>query len=128
MSRVHRINELLLREVSDLLHTRFRERSVTITITEVDVTPDLRAARIYYSVIGDAMARHDAIELLNEIKGELRSRVFKRVILKYTPALSFHYDDSAVRGNRTLAILDELEQKGEFKEKQAGENDARQDA
>jgi len=116
MSRVHRINELLLREVSDLLHTRFRERTVGITVTEVDVTPDLRSARIYYSVFGGDIARHEAVKLLEEIKGELQARVFKKVTLKYTPALSFHYDDSTVRGNRTLAILDELEAKGEFKE------------
>ncbi len=116
MSRVHRINELLLREISDLLHTRFRDRAVGITITEVDVTPDLRSARVYYSVLGDALARHEADQLLTEIKGEVRTRVFKRVILKYTPALSFHYDESMIRGNRALAILDELEHQGEFKE------------
>jgi len=115
MSRVHRINELLLRELSDLLHTRFREQAVSITFTEVDVTPDLRAARVYYTVLGNAMDRHEADQLLDSIKGELRTRVFKRVILKYTPALSFHFDDSLIRGNRTLAILDDLESKGEFK-------------
>ncbi len=115
MSRVVRINELLLRELSDLLHTRFRERAVGITVTEVDVTPDLRAARVYYSVLGDAMAKHDAAEFFAEVKGELRTRVFKKVTLKYTPTLSFHFDDSTVRGNRTLAILDELDAKGEFK-------------
>jgi len=115
MSRIVRINELIQRELSDLLHTRFRERAVGITITEVDVTPDLRAARVYFSVLGDAMAKHDAEQLLDEIKNELRTRVFKAVTLKYTPALSFHFDDSHVRGNRTLAILDELEAKGEFK-------------
>ncbi|HTB64181.1 MAG TPA: 30S ribosome-binding factor RbfA [Opitutales bacterium] len=115
MSRVVRINELLLRELSDLLHTRFRERAVGITVTEVDVTPDLRTARVYYSVLGDAMAKHDAAEFFSEVKGELRTRVFKKVTLKYTPALSFHFDDSTVRGNRTLAILDELDAQGEFK-------------
>ena len=115
MSRVNRINELLMRELSDLLHTRFRERAVGITLTEVDVMPDLRSARVYYSVLGDALARHEAEQLLEEIKGELRTRVFKRVILKYTPSLSFHYDESLIRGNRALAILDELESKGEFK-------------
>jgi ribosome-binding factor A len=115
MSRLHRINELILRELSDQLHTRFRDRAVGITFTEVDIMPDLRAARVYYSVLGNALERTEADALLNEIKMELRDRVFKRVILKYTPVLSFHYDDSQVRGNRTLAILDELDTKGEFK-------------
>ncbi|HVU38311.1 MAG TPA: 30S ribosome-binding factor RbfA, partial [Opitutales bacterium] len=113
MSRVHRINELLQRELSDLLHTRYRERAVGITITEVSVMPDLRSARVYYSVLGNAMARHEADSLIDEIKGDLRARVFKRVVLKYTPVLTFHYDDSFIRGNRTLAILDDLEARGE---------------
>jgi ribosome-binding factor A len=116
MSRLTRINELLMREVSDLLHTRYRDRSVTITITEVDITSDLRSARIYYSVLGSDKARNDAVKLLDEIKSELRTQVFKRVTLKYTPSFSFHYDDSTVRGNRTLAILDDLQASGEFKD------------
>jgi ribosome-binding factor A len=116
MSRVTRINELLKRELSDLLHTRFRDRAVSITVTDVDITPDLRSARVYYSVIGDARAQNEAAELLDEVKHELRTRVFKRVILKYTPALTFVFDDSLVRGNRTLAILDELAAQGEFDE------------
>jgi len=115
MSRVHRINELILRELSDVLHTRYREHATGITFTEVSVMPDLRSARVYYAVLGDAMARHEADKFLGEIKGELRTRVFQQVILKYTPALTFHYDDSMIRGNRTLAILDELDTKGEFK-------------
>ena len=121
MYRIVRINELIQREVSDLLHTRFRERTVGITITEVDTTPDLRAARVYFSVIGGDMAKHEATKLLEEIKDDLRTRVFKVVTLKYTPALSFHFDDSHVRGNRTLAILDELAAKGEFKDQKEGE-------
>ena len=116
MSRLTRINELLMREVSDLLHTRYRDRSVSITITEVDITSDLRSARVYYSVLGDDKARNNAVKLLDEIKSELRAQVFKRVILKYTPSFSFHYDDSTVRGNRTLAILDDLQASGEFKD------------
>jgi len=115
MSRLHRINELILRELSNVLHTRFRDVATGITFTEVSVLPDLRSAHVYYAVLGDAMARHEADKFLEEIKGELRTRVFKQVILKYTPALSFHYDDSMIRGNRTLAILDELDTKGEFK-------------
>ena len=114
MSRLTRINELLMRELSDLLHTRYRDRSVSITINDVDITSDLRSARIYYSVLGNDKARTDAVKFLDEIKNELRTQVFKRVILKYTPSFSFHYDDSTIRGNRTLAILDELQSKGEF--------------
>jgi ribosome-binding factor A len=116
MSRLVRINELVQRELSDLLHTRFRDRTVSITLTEVDVTSDLRSARVYYSVLGGEMARHQAAKLFEEIKNELRTLLAKRVILKYSPALSFAYDDSIERGNRTIEVLDELARKGEFTE------------
>jgi ribosome-binding factor A len=121
MSRLTRINELLMRELSDLLHTRYRDRTVSITVTEVDITSDLRSARVYYSVLGDERARQNAVKLFDEIKGELKALVSKRVILKYTPSFSFHYDDSTVRGNRTLAILDDLQASGEFKNPPAAE-------
>jgi ribosome-binding factor A len=114
MSRVIRVNELVMRELSNLLHTRFQDRAVGITVTEVDVTQDLRSARVYYSVLGDEDARHEAARLFSEIKGELRSRMGKQVVLKYTPTLEFVFDESQARGSRTLAILDELAAGGEF--------------
>jgi len=114
MSRVIRVNELVMRELSDLLHTRFQDRTVGITVTEVDVTQDLRSARVYYSVLGDEKAQHEAAALFSQIKGELRSRLGKRVVLKYTPSLEFVFDESQARGSRTLAILDKLAEGGEF--------------
>jgi ribosome-binding factor A len=112
MSRVVRVNELVLRELSSLLHTRFRDRAVSITLTEVDITQDLRSARIYYAVLGDLKARHEAAQLLSKIKGELRTLLGKNVILKYTPTLEFVFDESQARGSRTLSILNELEHDG----------------
>ena len=50
----------------------------------------------------------------DRIKGELRSRLGKRVVLKYTPSLEFVFDESQARGSRTLAILDKLAEGGEF--------------
>jgi ribosome-binding factor A len=114
MSRVIRVNELVMRELSAVLHTRFRDRTVAITLTEVSVTEDLRTARVYYSVLGDEEARREAGKFLAQIKGELRTLLGKNVILKYTPALEFVFDESQARGSRTLAILDELAAGGEF--------------
>ena len=50
--RVVRINELIKREISSLLHTRYREAAVRITITEVDTAHDLKEAVVYFGVIG----------------------------------------------------------------------------
>jgi len=118
MSRVARINELVRRELSDLLHIRYRDRAVGITVTDVNVMPDLRSARVYYSVLGGAKERLDAERLLSELKPQLRSSLGKNVILKYTPSLEFVFDESMERGSRTLAILAELDAKGEFREEE----------
>jgi ribosome-binding factor A len=114
MSRVTRINELVLHELSDVLHTRFRDRSVAITLSGVETAPDLRSARVFYSVLGDARARVDAEQLFSEIKGELRTLLGKHVILKYTPHLEFVFDESIARGSRVISVLEELAAHGEF--------------
>jgi len=128
MSRSVRVNELVLRELSSQLHTRFRDRAVGITFTEADVAPDLRTARIYYSVFGGPQAREQAQELLAEIKSELRQHLGKRVVLKYTPTLEFTYDTTHERGNRILSILDDLAARGEFVEPPAAPAEAEPNA
>ena len=104
-----RVGELVLHELSGLLHSRWRSESVAITLTEVDISPDLKNARVYYSVLGDRENVAKAGRLLASIKKELRQMLGKKVILKYTPDLQFIFDSSAERAMRLLATMDELE-------------------
>lgn len=104
-----RVGELVLHELSGLLHSRWRSESVAITLTEVDISPDLKNARVYYSVLGDRENVARAGRLLASIKKELRQMLGKKVILKYTPDLQFVFDSSAERAMRLLATMDELE-------------------
>lgn len=103
-----RVNELILRELGEILHTDYREQTVRITVTEVDVSPDLRVGDVYYSVIGDNTEQVKAERFFARRASEIQRKVGKRVILKYLPQLRFHLDDSIERGNRTLQVLDEL--------------------
>ena len=104
-----RVNELLRRELGEILHTDYREQTVRITVTEVDVAPDLRVGDVYYSVIGEHPEPVKAQRFFKKHGGDIRRKAAKRIILKYFPELRFHLDDSIERGNRTLAILDELD-------------------
>lgn len=104
-----RVGELVLHELSGLLHSRWRSESVAITLTEADISPDLKNARVYYSVLGDRENVAKAGRLLASIKKELRQMLGKKVILKYTPELHFIFDSSAERAMRLLATMDELE-------------------
>jgi len=105
-----RVNELVKREISDFLHSRYREQTAPITITEADVSPDLRNARIYYSVLGDDAAIAQAADFFSRKHKEIRRHLGSTVILKYTPQLRFHHDAALERGSRVLELLDELEE------------------
>jgi len=108
-SRSVRVNELVKREISQVLHTNYRERTVGWTVTEVDVSPDLRNARIYYSVIGDEADVREAEQFFNKEHKNIRQFLAKVVVLKYLPKLFFKYDDSFARGTRVLDLLDEID-------------------
>ena len=104
-----RVNALLMRELSSILHTDYRSETVQITISEVDVSPDLRNGRVYYSVLGGAEAQVEAERFFRQHGETIRRKAGKSVVLKYLPHLKFIYDPSMARGNQTLAILDELD-------------------
>lgn len=106
--RTVRINELLRREISDQLHERWRSESVRITVTAVEISLDLRDARIYYAVLGGSEEKAAARRLLERVTKTLRMEVAKRVILKYTPAYRFIEDRGAEGGVALLNRLDEI--------------------
>lgn len=104
-----RVDELVKREISRIIHERWRSESVKITLTEADVSPDLKRARIYYSVLGGREDAAKAAKLLMSKRGELRRMLGKNVVLKYTPELEFAYDPSIERGMKILSLMDEIE-------------------
>ncbi|MGE9295911.1 MAG: 30S ribosome-binding factor RbfA [Puniceicoccales bacterium] len=109
-SRSIRVNELVKREISHVLHTNYRERTVGVTITEVDVSPDLRNARVFYSVIGDEAEVLEVERFFNKEHKNIRQFLAKVVVLKYLPKLYFRHDDSYARGARVLDLLEEIDE------------------
>lgn len=77
------------------------------TITGVDVTADLRQARAYVSVYGDAAERNRTLEGLARAAGYLRGEIGRALRLKFAPELEFRYDESIERGARVDAVLRE---------------------
>ena len=106
--RTVRVNELLLREISSILHTRYQAEAVTITITSVSTAPDLRQARVYYSVIGDDRKREEVRRFLQGARGDIRQQLGKVVVLKYLPALNFVEDEGFAKGSDLLDYMDEI--------------------
>ena len=105
-NRLVRVNELIKRELGELISREFTFTQL-VTVLEVDITPDLKHAHVYVSVLGDHPAA--AMAQLHERRKELQSLLSKRVILKYTPQLHFKLDETAERGARIFELLQEIE-------------------
>lgn len=104
-----RVDELLKREISLIIHTDYRAEAVRVTITEVDVAPDLRRATVFYSVIGGGNEVEEAIAFFRRKASDIRRKVASRVVLKYLPFFDFRYDPSLERGAHLINTLDELD-------------------
>jgi ribosome-binding factor A len=108
-NRTVRVNELVQREISDILRKRHQSEAVAITITEVRVSPDLRDARVFVSVVGSAEEAAEKLRWLKSKSGEIRAEVGRRIVLKYLPKFEYILDESAIRGARILNLLDQIE-------------------
>jgi len=117
-NRTVRVNELLQREISDILRKRYQSEAVAITITEIRVSPDLRDARVFVSVVGDEETTEQKLKWLRSKAAEIREQVGRRIVLKYLPKFEYVRDESAIRGSRILQALDEIEHPEEKKPKE----------
>jgi ribosome-binding factor A len=108
-NRTLRLNELIQREISAYLHTRYQSEAVRITVTSVKVSPDLHDGRVFYAVFGGKDEAAECSRWLREKTGEIRHMVGKQVILKNVPKLEFVHDLSPERGTRVIQVLDEIE-------------------
>ncbi len=110
-NRTVRVNELIQRELSDILRKRYQSESVTITITGVQVAPDLRDARVYVAVMGTPEFAEEKLRWLRGRSHDIRFELGRRIVLKYMPQFTYVLDTSTARGNRILRLLDEIETK-----------------
>jgi ribosome-binding factor A len=106
--RLLRVNELLKRELSALVVREISFESAIVTINHVDVTPDLKNAHVFVSVLGQE-APASVMTKLEDHRVALQGELARHVVLKYTPHLVFHLDNSIERGARVIEIMQELE-------------------
>ena len=106
--RLKRVCEVLKRELGTIMGKELRFSSPLVTVSDVDITPDLKQAHVFVSAIGNDNQRREALELLEQSRVMLQHELSKRVVLKNTPHLNFRLDDSIERGARVITIMDEL--------------------
>ena len=106
--RPQKLGDLIQRELSDLLQRELRDPRVgMITITGVDVSPDISHAKVLYTTLDPAHVT-EAAKGLKRAAGFLRSQLAKRIKLYTTPELRFEYDESVERGDRLSRLIDSV--------------------
>lgn len=106
--RPQRIGDLIQRELSDLLARELRDPRVgMVTITSVDVSPDMSHAKVFITLL-DKEHLAEALDGLGRAAGFLRSQLAKRVKLYSIPELRFQYDESFERADRLSRLIDSV--------------------
>ena len=106
--RMRRVNEVMREVIGDSISTELEDPRIGfVTVTAVDTSPDLRAARVYVSVLGDETQREASLAGLRSSHGVLQAAIARQLHMKRTPTLSFHYDETPERGMRISRLLDQ---------------------
>lgn len=109
VSRMRRVNEVLREVIGDELKQLSDPGLEPVTITEVDTSPDLRHARVYFTVLGGEAAGEEALEALERAHGTIQAAIGSETRMKRTPNLKFHYDEAVEKGLRIASLLDDGE-------------------
>ncbi|MCX7779318.1 MAG: 30S ribosome-binding factor RbfA [Negativicutes bacterium] len=104
--RLEKIQEFIKQEVSKIILTELKDPRIGfVTVTQVEVTGDLRSAKIYVSLMGNDEQKAASWEGLQRAMGYIRTEIGKRIRLKFTPEISFHVDETLEYSARIQELL-----------------------
>lgn len=108
--RQEKLGELIAAELSDLMRTRVKDPRVGFaSITRVEVSGDLRHAKVMVSVMGSPEEQEETMRGLRNAAGFLRRELAERIVLRYMPDLTFKLDHSIAEGARILSLINKIE-------------------
>ncbi len=108
--RLNRIAEEIKKVISTLIVNGLKDPRVDpiTTITDVEITGDLKYATVYVSVLGDDKKKRDTLKGLDSAKGFLRTEIGKSVKIRYVPELKFSLDESIEKGIYMSKLIEEV--------------------
>ena len=107
--RMRRVNEAMREVLSSHIAGDLKDPRIGfVTVTAVETSPDLSAARVFVSVLGTPAEQDDALAGLRSSRGLLQAHVATELRMKRTPTLTFVHDDTAERGMRIEQILEDV--------------------
>ena len=116
MARHAKVSEALKREIGSIIHGELKDpRLGFVTITRLELTPDLRYAKVFFSVLGKEEERQKSKEALESASGFIRRLIAQRIDLRLVPEISFHEDRSAEYSIRIQEVLDKIKELNEPK-------------
>jgi ribosome-binding factor A len=108
--RTERVAEELREEVARLLAREIKDPRIGfVTVTRAQISPDLRSARVFVGVLGDAKQRRETLQGLTQATGYIRRAVGQRLRLRLTPELTFVYDEGIEATSRVAQLLDQVQ-------------------
>jgi ribosome-binding factor A len=111
--RTERVAEAIREELMDIVQKDLKDPRIGITsVTHVEVSPDLKHARIFLSVLGDKQDQDDCLAALTKASGRIKKELAKRIKLRCTPELVFSIDLSVEHSLRISEILKEIDTEG----------------
>ena len=108
MSRMHKIEDLLHKEIASIIVTRIDNQDVknTVTITDIKVSKDIRSAVVYFTTLKNDFNKIEKI--MNTLKPTIKFYLSKNVHLKRIPDFKFIFDDTVIKGQRINKLLNSL--------------------
>src|SRR5690242_12877489 len=108
-SRPERVADQIRGEIGQMLARDVHDPGIGfVTVTRVQVTPDLQQARVYYTALGDDATRRQSARALDRAAPFLRRQIGSRLRLKRVPEIRFVYDEAMVNQNRVEQLLQEI--------------------
>lgn len=120
--RMARVNELIKREIADGLYRVVNEAGfdfAAVTVTRVEVSPDLHRALVYVSISGPDEGRGRMMRLIRKHAADLQQRLARSVRMKFIPHLAFTLDSSLREGDRVLEIIQRLDDEQDLSQNEA---------
>jgi ribosome-binding factor A len=109
--RSERVGDLLLEVIADLLRRDIHDpRLQWLNLTGVKVSKDLRHAKVFFNLLGDAADKNEAMAGLKSAAGFMRSRVGKKLNLRFVPVIDFLFDEREEEARRIDALLDKVKE------------------
>ena len=108
--REDQLSGVITRELSDLIRTRMKDPRIGFaSITGVELSHDLRYAKVFVSVLGSSEERRETMRGLGSATGFLRHELAQRLTIRHVPEIAFHLDESIARGARVLDLLKQVQ-------------------